>query len=186
MASKKTLTTAVEVDTDKAQKNLRKLGEQAEDTAKDLERASGDTEKLEKASRDAAVDVDKLADELRNSGKQTQDFADDTHKAGITIEDTYDKVEGGAHGTASAIGEAFGEGGGLQSGLGSATEAVESFAEMFGPAGMLVSFNAARGWMNGWMRPGLSIAVRSWMRRLPSTRVSMRSIPLRRLLEPHP
>ena len=160
MASKKTLTTAVEVDTDKAQRNLSKLGDAAKDAGKDLERAGedfdklgrdatdagrdldsagDDADKLGRDAKDAAVDVDRLADELRNSSKTTEDFADDTRRAGDRIEDTYKTVEGGAHGTASAIGEAFGEGGGIQDGLGAATEGIESFAEMFGPAGLIVS-----------------------------------------------
>ena len=140
MASKKTLTTAVEVDTDTAQRNLSKLGDAAKDAGRDADRAADDVDAFGKDAKDAAVDVDRLADELRNTAKVTDDFADDTRRAGDRIEDTYKTVEGGAHGTASAIGEAFGEGGGVQSGLGSATEAVESFAQMFGPAGMIVSF----------------------------------------------
>lgn len=140
MASKKTLTTAVEVDTDRAQRNLKELGDTAEKTGRDLKDAGGDTETLERATKDAAVDVDRLADELRNTGKVTQEFGDDTKRVGDRIEDTYDTVESGAMGTASSIGEAFGEGGDIQSGLGSAAEAVESFAEMFGPAGLIVSF----------------------------------------------
>ena len=161
MASKKTLTTAVEVDTDKAQRNLSKLGDAAKDAGKDLERAGedfdklgrdatdagrdldragDDADKLGRDAKDAAVDVDRLADELRNSGDQAKAMGRDTADASDDIRASYETIENGAVGTASSVGEAFGEGGDIQSGLGSAAEAVESFAELFGPAGLIVSF----------------------------------------------
>lgn len=153
MAGRRSLSAAVEIDTDQARRDLRRLGQEVTDAGDAMDSAAKDTGKLEDASKDAAVDVDKLADRLRDSGRQTKDFGADTEKAGRQIGDVYDEVEGGAHGTASAIGEAFGEGGDIQSGLGSATEAVESFAEMFGPAGMIVSFigGAAIGALTNFM-----------------------------------